>query len=228
MIDVIDIEKKFRSGQTAITVLSAISFHLDTGKTLAVVGKSGSGKTTLLNCLGGLDRPDHGSISCLGTDITALSARKLSAFQRTRLGFVFQYGNLLSYLTVRENILFPLILNRVTPERRNRRVDELLEETQLSHVAESRPRELSGGQAQRAAFARAIAHSPALLLADEPTASLDTETGLSLIQLMNRLGRQQSCTIVISTHDTDIIRHSDTTLHLRDGRISRETDRPES
>ena len=219
MIKALDISKTFCTAGHSVQVLSGITFSLETGKTLTISGKSGSGKTTLLNCLGGIEKPDKGSVLCMDTDITALSRKKRSAFQRTHLGFVFQGANLLSHLTVRENIAFPLVLNKMGKAQRQKRVDALLDQTGLSHVHNARPATLSGGQAQRAAFARAIAHTPMLLLADEPTASLDTETGLSLIALMTRLAREQQCTIIIATHDPDIIRLADHTLQLKDGKI---------
>ena len=200
-------------------MLSDISFKLNKGKLLTIIGKSGSGKTTLLNCLGGLDTPDSGRIHCFGTDINTLSEKKRCLFQRKKLGFVFQSGNLLSYLTVSENILFPLVLNNETKKFREKRLEILLETLELKLFASAMPHELSGGQAQRAAFARAIAHSPQLLLADEPTASLDTQTGLNLIKLMYKVGRENSCTIIVSTHDREIIQCADELIHLTDGKI---------
>ncbi len=220
MITVDNISKSFFSGRKKIQVLSDISFELERGKILTVIGKSGSGKTTLLNCIGGLEFPDSGRISCLGMDIHSLSKKRLCHFQRNKLGFVFQTGNLLSYLTVFENVVFPLILNGYTKKDRNKRVKELLERVELTQHHQAMPNELSGGQAQRAAFARAIAHSPDILLADEPTASIDTQTGLHLVKLMCQLGRDNNSTIIISTHDNEIIKHSDKIIHLKDGKIT--------
>jgi len=219
MIDVSNISKTFSSGSRNVIVLSDISFTLEKGKILTIIGKSGSGKTTLLNCLGGLDIPDRGRINCFGIDINCLSEKKRNLFQRKKLGFIFQSGNLLSYLTVFENIVFPLVLNAYTRQNREKRVIELLEILGLELLAKAMPHELSGGQAQRVAFARAIAHSPEMLLADEPTASLDTQTGLNLIKLMCQVGRENNTTIIVSTHDTEIIKYADTTLHLMDGKI---------
>ncbi len=201
-------------------VLSDVSFNLKRGKLLTIIGKSGSGKTTLLNCLGGLEMPDSGRINCFGTDINSLSEKRRCLFQRKNLGFIFQSGNLLSYLTVSENILFPLVLNNETKKAREKRLESLLEMLELKLFASAMPHELSGGQAQRAAFARAIAHAPQLLLADEPTASLDTQTGLNLIKQMYRVGRDNNTTIVVSTHDREIIKCADKIIHLTDGRIT--------
>lgn len=220
MITVDNISKSFLSGRKKIRVLSDVSFKLERGKILTVIGKSGSGKTTLLNCIGGLEFPDTGRINCLGMDIHSLSKKRLSHFQRNKLGFVFQSGNLLSYLTVFENIVFPLILNGYTKKDRIRRVRELLERVELTQHHQAMPHELSGGQAQRAAFPRAIAHSPDILLADEPTASIDTQTGLHLVKLMCQLGRENNSTIIISTHDKEIIKHADKIIHLKDGKIT--------
>jgi putative ABC transport system ATP-binding protein len=222
MIEALNISKSFSSGSGVRQVLSDISFKLKIGKLLTIIGKSGSGKTTLLNCLGGLDIPDSGRINCFGTDINSLSEKKRCLFQRKNLGFIFQSGNLLSYLTVSENIVFPLVLNNETKRFREKRLESLLEILELKLFASAMPHELSGGQAQRAAFARAIAHSPQLLLADEPTASLDTQTGLHLIKLMHRVGRENRTTIVVSTHDREIIQCADKIIHLTDGKITGE------
>jgi putative ABC transport system ATP-binding protein len=186
---------------------------------LAVVGKSGSGKTTLLNCIGGLERPDRGSVTCLGQDIHALSRRSLSLFQRQHLGFVFQFGNLLSYLTVYENIDFPLALNGVSRKERDGRVLELLERVGLSDRRQALPRELSGGEVQRVSFARAVAHGPQVLLADEPTASLDSDTASDLVQLMLDVVQEQASSLIVSTHDPVVIKLADNIMHLRDGRV---------
>ncbi len=220
MIETFNISKSFSSGSRKVQVLSNVSLKLKKGETLTIIGKSGSGKTTLLNCLGGLDIPDSGRINCFGIDINCLSEKKRSLFQRKKLGFVFQSNNLLSYLNVSENIVFPLVLNSYAKKDREKRVEELLELLELDMLAKAMPHELSGGQAQRVAFARAIAHSPELLLADEPTASLDTQTGLNLIKLMYRVGQEHNSTIIVSTHDNEIIKYSDRAIHLTDGKIT--------
>lgn len=158
MIRVQEIGKAYRSGRRQVEALDEVSCTVQQGETLAVVGKSGSGKTTLLNCIGGLERPDSGRIACLGENIHELSRRALSMFQREHLGFVFQFGNLLSYLTVHENIEFPLALNRVPRRERDLRVSALLERIGLGNSARALPGELSGGEVQRISFARAVAH----------------------------------------------------------------------
>jgi ABC-type lipoprotein export system ATPase subunit len=175
----------------------------------------------LLNCVGGLERPEKGKVTCFGVDIQALSAKALCLFQRSNAGFVFQYGNLLSYLTVFENIAFPLALNGISGRRRDKRIQELLERIGLPEAGAALPQELSGGEVQRVAVARAIAPGPRMLLADEPTASLDSATGRSLIQLMVEMGKEQSCTLIMSTHDPAITALADASFQLLDGRISR-------
>jgi putative ABC transport system ATP-binding protein len=217
MIELESVHKTFRSGRGFVNALKDVSFVVEKGSATAVVGKSGSGKSTLLNCIGGLERPDKGSIACFGHDILALSGRALSAFQRQSVGFIFQHGNLLSYLSVSENIAFPLTLNGIAGNSKTQRVQVLLEKIGLSAAAKAMPHELSGGEIQRVSAARALAHSPRMLLADEPTASLDTDTGKNLIDLMFEMGRAQGCTMIISTHDPEICGLADKTIYLRDG-----------
>ena len=223
MIKANNISKTYPSGRRVATALLNISFFAQESTTLAIAGKSGSGKTTLLNCIGGLEQPDSGTVNLYGIDIHTLSNQKLSMFQRKQMGFVFQFGNLLSFLTVSENIAFPLKLNQMqdktlTKKKIKYRVQMLLEKTGLPELYSAMPHELSGGEMQRVAFARAIAHSPKILIADEPTANLDTKTGKSLVNLMIHLAKKERYTIIMSTHDHDLIRLADQTIHLLDGR----------
>lgn len=218
MIQVDGVCRMYRSGRGAVIALDNISFEVKKGKSLILAGRSGSGKTTLLHCLGGLERADRGRVLCSGIDLNALSRGKLSRFQRKHLGFMFQSSNLLSYLTVRENLAFPLELNGMTGNAQHRRIAWLLENIGLPEMGEALPRELSGGETQRVAFARAIAHSPSILLADEPTASLDSTNGEHLIRMMLDLSREQYCTLVIATHDPEVLQMADDQLFLKDGR----------
>ena len=222
MIRVQEISKEYRSGRGRVQALTDVSFTIEKNNTLAVFGKSGSGKTTLLNCLGGLERPERGKITCFGVEIHSLSEKALCLFQRRNIGFVFQHGNLLSYLTVYENIAFSLALNNFDGKAIAKRVHELLEKIGLAETGPALPHELSGGEVQRISVARAIAHSPQMLLADEPTASLDTDTGKDLVQLMFNMGREHGCTMIIATHDREIINLADAFLPLRDGKIEKE------
>jgi ABC-type lipoprotein export system ATPase subunit len=216
------ISKEYRSGRGRVQAIDHVSFVIENNDTVAVFGKSGSGKTTLLNCLGGLEQPESGKITCFGVEIHSLSEKALCLFQRQNIGFVFQHGNLLSYMTVYENIAFPLALNNFGKKAITRRVNELLEKIGLSETGPALPHELSGGEIQRVSVARAMAHSPQMLLADEPTASLDTDTGRDLVQLMFNMGRENGCTMIISTHDPEIINLADAFLPLRDGKIEKE------
>jgi ABC-type lipoprotein export system ATPase subunit len=218
VIQVLGVSRAYRSGRGRVVALQDISFQVERGKSFILAGRSGSGKTTLLNCLGGLEKPDSGTIFCAGLDVNALTRRELSLFQRKHIGFMFQAGNLLSYLSVQENLAFPLEMNRVSGAARDKRIHRLLESIGLPDIGAALPRELSGGEMQRVAFARAIAHSPAILLADEPTASLDSANGRQLTQLMLALSREQQCTLVVATHDPEVIDMADERLFLKDGR----------
>jgi putative ABC transport system ATP-binding protein len=219
MITVREISKTFFSGRGVVKALQKVSLSVDTGKALALMGKSGSGKTTLLNCVGGLESLDHGTITCFGLDLDRISRKDLLHFQRQQVGFVFQFANLLSYLTVFENITFPLVLNGIDATHKVRRANELLEQIGLVSAGYALPHELSGGELQRVSFARAIAHKPKLLLADEPTANLDSATGLTLVNLMIDLSKENEATLLIATHDPEIVGLADDTLELRDGKV---------
>jgi putative ABC transport system ATP-binding protein len=169
-----------------------------------------------------LEVPDRGEIRCFETAVNQLAAGPLSQFQRRHLGFVFQRGNLLSYLTVAENIGLPLTLNGVTGAAYTRRIEALLEAVGLPEASRALPHELSGGETQRVSVARAIVHRPRLLLADEPTANLDTDSGRCVVDLMRRLGVEDGCTIIMATHDHDVIKDEDQTIFMKDGKLVRE------
>ena len=219
MIHLKAVTKTFQSGRGKVSALSEVSVSIEAHRFTAVIGKSGSGKSTLLNCIGGFEPPNEGKITCFGTSIYSLSTRDLSLFQRRHMGFVFQRGNLISYLTVAENIGLPLTLNSVAGSNRSKRINELLDRIGLADAAKALPHELSSGETQRVAIARAIAHNPKILLADEPTANLDTETGQMTVQLMRDMGRDHGCTIAMATHDTEITETADSLIYLKDGRI---------
>lgn len=222
MIQLEGISKEYRSGRGRVLALSDVSFNIEKTSTVSVFGKSGSGKTTLLYCIGGLERPESGKVTFFGVDIHSLSEKALCLFQRKNVGFVFQHGNLFTYLTVFENIAFSLELNGFETNDIVKRVGELLEGIGLSDAGAAFPYELSGGEVQRVSMARAIAHSPQVLLADEPTASLDSETGRDLVKLMFNMGHEQGCTMIITTHDPDIIKLADVRLPIQDGKIEPE------
>lgn len=211
--------KQFRSGRGLVTALDDISLRIEDRSTVVLFGKSGSGKTTLLNCIGGLDKPETGRVTLFGIDIHALSEKRLCLFRRSNIGFIFQHSNLLNYLSVFQNIAFPLELNMFDNGEIKKRVYELLDITGLKGLEKAMPDELSGGEAQRVAFARAVAHSPKLILADEPTASLDTDTGKDLVSFMFDMGKEQGCTIVVATHDREVMGLAGMKIQMRDGKI---------
>lgn len=221
MIRLKNISKEFQSGRGLVKAIDDLSLRIENRSTVVLFGKSGSGKTTLLNCIGGLDKPETGEITIFDVALNTLSEKSLCLFQRTNIGFVFQYSNLLNYLSVFQNIGFPLELNGWNKSRIQRRVHELLELIGLKGLDNAMPDELSGGEAQRVAFARAIAHSPKLVLADEPTASLDSETGKDLVRLMLDMSREKECIIIIATHDREVMDLADIKIQLRDGKITR-------
>jgi ABC-type lipoprotein export system ATPase subunit len=228
MLEVIQVTKNYRSGRGRLKALDQVSFDAAPGQAVAVAGRSGSGKTTLLHCIAGLEIPDEGRIVCHGQNILRLSDKERQQSLRTDIGIVFQFGNLLSYLTVNDNIAFPLRLGGWSHDAIRQRVDALLDRIGLSHAGRALPHELSGGELQRVAVARAIAHRPRLVLADEPTASLDTTTAAELIDLLMAFSGQENTILLMSTHDPAVMAAADRTLSLVDGRIDTITsgDRP--
>jgi putative ABC transport system ATP-binding protein len=201
-------------------VLRGVGFELRAGERLALTGPSGSGKTTLLNCLGGVDRPDAGTIEFAGVRLDQLDADALAAVRRRRIGTIFQFFHLLPTLTAAENVELPLQLNGVPADERAERVRLLLERVQVGHRAGARPGELSGGELQRIAIARALAHRPELLLADEPTGNLDTSNGENILQLLRELSDETGTALVLVTHSPEAARICHREIHLRDGEIA--------
>ena len=216
MIQARGIVKQFGSLQ----VLKGINLDIQKGDITSIVGASGAGKTTLLNLLGALDRPTRGSVRLEGVDIGALDAKARSRLRRDRIGFVFQSYNLISVQTALENATAVLALQGVSTAERNRRGEELLELLGLQGMGKRLPHELSGGQQQRVAVARAIASRPAVVLADEPTANLDSTTSEALVEVMRDLNEQQGTTFVFSTHDPLVMKHARRNLVMEDGRIA--------
>ena len=219
MIEVFSICKQYTSGRGHITALADVSFTVAERQSFTLAGKSGSGKTTLLNCLGALEQPDAGRILYKGKDICQMSSRQRAYFQRREIGFVFQAANLLPWLNVAENLMLPLELNCIYGKQQKIRIEELLACFDLVGYEKAMPGEMSGGENQRIAFARAIAHKPALILADEPTSSLDSVTGYKLIELLLSLCVDQNSTLVVATHDPELIEMTDNRIFLKDGRI---------
>lgn len=220
MVTIENVSRIFQSGDGEVAAVKNVSFTVPTGAFASIIGKSGSGKTTLLSLLGALDKPTKGSIVIDDVDITKLSDHKLVAHRRKQIGFVFQGYNLIPNLTALENVMLPLSFESVSGSERVRRAKELLEQVGLSGaVIQRKPSRLSGGQQQRVAIARALANKPSLILADEPTGNLDTETGKKIFDLLHNLSRTQHTTIIVVTHDLSIAGKTDEAFRLQDGTL---------
>jgi len=203
----------------SVTALSDATLQVSAGEFLAISGPSGSGKSTLLNLIGCIDKPTTGSIHIDGVDTSTLKPSEMSRLRREKIGFVFQTFNLIPVFTAAENVEYPLLIKGVLPSSRRKRVAEALESVGLSARANQRPDLLSGGERQRVAVARAIVHRPALVLADEPTANLDTKNATQLIDLMHDLNRRIGLTFIFSTHDARLLEHTDRIVRLCDGQV---------
>lgn len=214
MIDARDLHLRF--GETS--ALSGVDLSIQAREVVALVGASGSGKSSLLYCLSGLLAPTRGTVAVDGQELTSMSREGLAEFRRTRLGFVFQFSELVPELTLRENVAFPLELVGTRRAVVRRRTDDLLEALGIADRADVRPAKVSGGQAQRAAVARAIAHRPAVLLADEPTGALDTANAEAVLGLMLDLARDHGTTVVLVTHDDKVAAAAQRSVVLHDGR----------
>ena len=198
-------------------VLRDVSLRLFSGERLALTGPSGSGKTTLLNCLGGIDRPDSGSVLIGGEDLTRMDGEALAMLRRRRIGNVFQFFHLLPTLSVRENVEFPLLLLGVAPGQRRERAESLLERVKMGHRAEALPSRLSGGEMQRCAIARALVHSPRVILADEPTGNLDSVNSANILELLRELSGELETALVLVTHSEEAARICQREVRMRDG-----------
>ena len=219
VVETIDLCKVYRMGLTEIHALKNVNLKVYRGEMVAVVGPSGSGKTTLLNLIGTLDKPTSGKIYIDGEDITTKSEKELTLLRRRKIGFVFQFYNLIPVLTAYENVELPLLISGVPKKEREKRVRKLLEMVGLEDRMNHRPDELSGGEQQRVAIARALVNNPSIILADEPTGDLDTETGLMVVQLMRKLAKEEDSTVIMVTHDPQISEIADRIIYLRDGKI---------
>jgi len=211
--------KEYRVGDSTIQALKDVNLEISEGQFVCIEGPSGAGKTTILSLIGGLDRPTGGDIMVFGYDLNNYEEDFLAVFRCVHVGFVFQSYNLISTLTAFENIAFALELAGFSDERVNERPKTLLAEVGLPHRANHFPSQLSGGEQQRVAFARALANDPPLMLVDEPTANLDEKTALEIVKLLEKLKHKEK-TVIVATHEEKIIKLADRLLHLRDGRLS--------
>ncbi len=216
--------KTYRAGAVEVQAIKGVDFTIDAGSFVAFVGPSGSGKSTLLNMIGCLDHPTSGTLTVLGTDIGTLDRRAAADFRGQHVGFIFQNFNLIPVLTVYENVEYPLIMVQDWPEKKRRQqVERLLDAVGMTQQARQRPDQISGGQKQRVAVARALATNAQLVLADEPTANLDHDTALRIIELMKKMRDELGTTFVFSTHDPKIMSEAEVIFELEDGRVRRQS-----
>jgi putative ABC transport system ATP-binding protein len=219
IVEAREVWKVYTQGSLEVEALRGLSLEIGAGEFTAICGPSGSGKTTLLNLIGALDRPTRGTLLHEGRDLRALSRQARSVLRRDRIGFVFQAYNLMPVLTAYENAEMVLALQKVPGDERRRRVETMLREVGLGGLENRRPDELSGGQQQRVAIARAIVSNPAIVLADEPTANVDSETAETLLDLMERLNRERGVTFVFSTHDPRVMKRARRLVRIVDGQV---------
>ena len=219
VITVQNLEKVYNETVVPVRAVDGISFTIEQGEFTAIVGPSGSGKTTLLNLIGGLDNPTSGKIEIDGIDISSLSENKLTDFRMNHIGFVFQAYNLIPVLTAQENVEFIMHLQGKTKKERLERSQKLLESVGLGDRLNSRPGKLSGGQQQRVAVARALASKPKFILADEPTANLDSKSTETLLDIMEKLNKEENITFVFSTHDSRVMKKARRIITVEDGKI---------
>ena len=219
IIDAHNVSKIYDKKMVPVIALQNVHVHIEEGEFVALVGPSGSGKSTLLNMIGGLDNPTKGSVIVDGVEITKLRENKLIDFRLCNIGFVFQSFNLIPVLTSKENIGFVLQLQNVSKKEREKRVMELLHQVGLEDKENSKPGELSGGQQQRVAVARALASKPKIILADEPTANLDTKSAENLMDIMAKLNKEEKITFLFSTHDARVIKKARRVITLVDGKV---------
>jgi putative ABC transport system ATP-binding protein len=219
IIELDNATKVYQLGEVKTQALSGVSLQIEPGEFTALVGPSGSGKTTLLQLIGCLDRPDSGTVKINGQDVSRFSANQRADLRRQEIGFVFQFFALVPVLSAYENVELPLLLSNIKTAERKERVMELLKAVGLSNRAQHRPDQMSGGEQQRVAIARALAPRPLMVLADEPTANLDTENGKQAMDIMQQLNEQTGTAFIFATHDPRVVAYARRVIKLRDGRI---------
>ena len=220
MIRLIDVHKSYRQGAGDLTALAGVSLEISRGEFAVVMGPSGSGKSTLLHLIGGLDRPSAGDVVVDGRVISRMDDDGVTLFRRAKIGFIFQFFNLLPTLTAIENAALPLLLGGGTEKEARSRSEALLERVGLSARRNHLPEELSGGEIQRLAIARALVFDPPILLADEPTGNLDSKTGGAILEMIREINREQQCTVVMVTHDRDAAARGDRVITIKDGKVA--------
>ncbi|OFZ54391.1 MAG: hypothetical protein A2428_11285 [Bdellovibrionales bacterium RIFOXYC1_FULL_54_43] len=218
LLEARNVSKRYKFGELDLVALSAIDLTIKQGEFVALAGPSGSGKTTLLNLFGGIDQPTGGSIWFEGTDIGKLHEHELAELRAAKLGFIFQTFNLIPVLNAVENVEYPLLLNGLNAEKKRQLAEEALAKVGLEKFYKHRPSQMSGGQRQRLAIARAMVKKPKVVLADEPTANLDRKTGAEILDLMRDLNERERVTFVVSSHDPSVLAKMKRVFHLRDGR----------
>lgn len=215
-----NLSKVYGSGETAVKALDNISFSVNKGEFVAIIGASGSGKSTLLHLLGGVDRPTSGKVFVDGTDIYDLNENKLAIFRRRQLGLIYQFYNLIPVLSVEENITLPLLLDQQKVD--NKQLVELLEKLNLTARVDHLPNQLSGGQQQRVSIGRALINNPALILADEPTGNLDSKNGMEIVELLKMFNKEYNQTLIMITHDERIALQADRIISIEDGKLAKD------
>ena len=222
MIRCLDVRKTYKQGDNEITALAGISLDIAQGTFTVIMGPSGSGKSTLLHLIGGLDRPSSGDLLVDGRLIGQMADDQVTLFRRNRIGFVFQFFNLLPTLTALENVALPLVLDGRDQGEAEQRAEALLRKIGLNERKKHLPEELSGGEIQRVAMARALAFDPPILLADEPTGNLDSKNGEAILSLLRQISSEERCTVVMVTHSDEAAGYGDRRIYLRDGRVERQ------
>ena len=218
-IELVNATKRYKIGEVETLALNDVSLGIEEGEFITLVGPSGSGKTTMLQLMGCLDKPDSGTVHLKGQDVTQLKANQRAELRREMIGFIFQFYALVPVLTAYENVELPLLLKGVKADERKERVNEMLEAVGLSNRAKHRPNQMSGGEQQRVAIARALATHPLMVLADEPTANLDTANGDQVMEIMKRLNEETGTAFVFATHDPRVVAYARRVVHIRDGKI---------
>jgi len=222
VIETQNLKKRYQMGTLDVSALSGVNLRVEAGEFMSIMGPSGSGKTTLLNLIGALDRPTEGKVFVKGTDISRLNDDELAELRNREIGFVFQFFNLVARMSCLKNVEFPMAFAGVSQEARKRRATELLERVGLGDRLNHRPTELSGGEQQRVAIARALVNNPSVVLCDEITGNVDTETGKKIVEILRHLNKEQGQTFVLVTHDPLVAHSADRIVYMQDGLIMRD------